>query len=178
MEKLIIVILIIFIIILLSRIRIVISKEENQKITTTLYIFPKLGIKINIDKFFKKYNTILSKNILKDLQLILNIKQVIFDFIKILKIRKINIEISYNYLSFPNIYIYFILWNTLSITKYYLDNNVRCVGEENYIVNISNNKNNVKVYIDIIFPLIFLIFVLIKNINVIMKGIIKYGSSN
>lgn len=182
MEKLVIIISIIFIIILLSRIRIVISKEVNEKININIYLFPKIGVKLNLNKFFTRYKnkTFNEKinNLKNDLTTTFENKNLIIDVLKIIRIRKIYIDIYYDFITVPNIYIYFIIWNLLSITKNYLDNHVRSVNEEKYMIYVDTRTNDIKVYLDIIFPTVFLIFIFLKNIISIMKGIKKYGSSN
>lgn len=175
MEKFIIFILIIFIILMLSRIRLVIIKDKQLKIK--IYIFPKLGININLDRFFRKFKKATSeekiKIIKKDFNKIYQNKKMFNDLIKIIKVRKINVVINYDYAYYPNEYIYFILWFCLSYLKNFVDKHVRCVKEELYNVDICQKSNNLFIYLDVIFPTMFLILIGIKYFKFFLKGDLK-----
>ena len=161
--------------------RIIITRDYSSKIKVSLYILPKLSIKLNLDSFLKKYNC-LSKSkkieyIKKQLTNLRNNNKILIDIAKICRIRKIIIKAHYNYIKYPSTFIYFTLWNCLSLVKNVIDKYVYKVDKEEYQVVISSN-NDVYIYLDIVFPLILLIFISIKNIKFITKEIIKYGSSN
>lgn len=182
MEKIIIIVLIIFIIIVLSRIRIVIIKELKKEPIVKLYIFPKLSLNISLDKFIKKYKESRIEEILdlltEDIKSLYSYRNLIYDIVKVSRIRKINININYNYISYSNDYVYIFLWNLVSIIKMFFDKNTRQIDDEYYYVDICQKENDFYLYIDMIFPIIFLILTGIKNIKIIIKGIIKNGTSN
>lgn len=167
---------------MLSRFRIIITKELYKKLKIKLYVFPKLGININLDHFFKKYQKASLKEkityINNDLNDIIMSKRLMLDLLKIIKFRKINIKINYNYLKYPNEYIYLSLWNGLSGIKNFIDKYARGIDNEYYNVDICQNSNSLYIYIDMIFPITYLILIGLKNIKIITKGIIKHGTSN
>lgn len=182
MEKFIIIVLIILIILMLSRIRIIINKEINSKIKIKLYLFPKLGININLDRFIKRYQKATFEERItyfnNDLQKMFMSKGLMFDLLKIIKFRKIQVIIAYDYIKYPNEYIYLSLINGLSFIKNFLDKHARCIESEHYDVDICQNKSSLYIYVDMIFPLVYLVLIGLKNIKIIIKGIIKHGTSN
>ena len=182
MEKMIIIILIISLIIILSRIRIVVLKNINEKLNIKAYIIPKLGIKINLNKYFDKFKNQSFSSILSMIKLEIenanSKKKLLFDFLNIIRIRKIKINYFYDYLQYPSLYIYIFGWYSLSYQKNFLDKHVKRVDKEEYNLVISSDINDAYMYVDLVFPIISFIFILIKNFKVIIKGIIKHGTSN
>ena len=105
-------------------------------------------------------------------------KKLLFDFLNIIRIRKIKINCFYDYLKYPSLYIYLFGWYSLSYQKNFLDKHVKRVDKEEYNLIISSDINDAYIYVDLVFPIISFIFILIKNFKVIIKGIIKHGTSN
>ena len=178
----IIIILIISLIIILSRIRIVVLKNINEKLNIKAYIIPKLGIKINLNKYFDKFKNQSFSSILSMIKLEIenanSKKKLLFDFLNIIRIRKIKINYFYDYLKYPRLYIYLFGWYSLGYQKNFLDKHVKRVDKEEYNLVISSDINDAYMYVDLVFPIISFIFILIKNFKVIIKGIIKHGTSN
>lgn len=182
MEKLVIIVLIILIIIMLTRFRIVIKKDFNKGLLINLYIFPKLSIKLNVEKYFKKYKDGSFKNIigflLEDISLLNDSRSIIKSLLKISRVRKVEVLVNYSVSYISNIYLYCALWTLLSYTKNLFDKHARRIDNEYYNINICQECSGLYIYLDMIFPFALLLFIGLKNIKIIIKGILKHGSSN
>lgn len=182
MEKLVIISLVIIVLILITRIRFELIKPFNKMPTIKIYFFSKLGFKINIIKLLEKYQVNdLSKrykHINDDIASLFENNKFLKDLLKISRVRKIDIRVNYSFLEYQNIYIYFVLWNVLSIFKYIFDKYTKKVNHEYYNVNICQNTNGLYIYLDVTFPLSLLILTVLKNIKTIIRGIRKHGTSN
>ena len=181
MEKFIIIIVLIIIIFVFLRIRVVIRKDNFEKAKIELYIFPKLNIKINLDFMLNKFNCLSinqkAQYIKDSISNLNNKKKIIYDFLKICRLRNIQIKIDYNYIKYPSTLFYVFIWNVLGFIKNFTNKHIRKIDKEDYLILFSEN-NNIHIYIDMIFPVILLIYISIKNSKFIIKEIIKHGTSN
>ena len=182
MEKFIIIVLIIILIITLSKIRIIVYKNINEKLNFKVYILPKLGIKFKLNKLLSRYKNQTFTNmlmiIINEVKNIEDRKKFCHDFLRIINVRSIKINYYYDYLKYPSSYVYLLAWLNLSYIKSLLDKYTNRVDKEDYNVIISSNINDAYIHVDFVFPILSFIYILIKNFKVIIKGIIKHGTSN
>lgn len=182
MEKYIIIAILIIIIFILSiKFRLIVEKKQSNKISLSFYLYIFNLFKINLSKLFTKYQEVDLKILLKKInenpRIIKDLKKLLFDLLKIIKVNEISIIVNYNYFDYSNPYVYWGLWNLMSFIKMFLDKYVKTVQKEKYIVNITKT-NNVELLFDIFFSIRLLILIGIKHIKTIIKGVKIYGTSN
>lgn len=177
----ILIILLIIISILNIKIRFIIYNNEKNKLNVDLFIIPKLNIRIDLDKLIRKYvlknNHVDLKKIINNIKLLIENKKLIKDFLKKVIIRKIKIIISYDYLSFNDIYFNVFNYFLLANIKYLVDTNVSKVIKEEYKIDYSN-KTKSCILIDGMISIYSIIIVGLKNILDIIGGIKRYGTSH
>lgn len=182
MKAAVIIIIIIFILIISINVRLVIYKKLDEKINIDLYILPKLNIRIDVDKLLKKYSnkSLLEKVNLffKDFKLVIDNKKTLKDLLKKVTVRNIKINIYYDYINYPNTYIFFTYWFLLSSIKRTADGSFKKVKKEDYCVFIKEGTNDIYMYIDLIVPIYKILLVGVKNIKIILRSLKKNESSN